>query len=402
MTHDDVIIVGGGLVGSTLACALGQHGLSIAVVEAKQAPVAWSLNGYDLRVSAITHATKRILTNLQVWQKLPEERVTAFQNMRVWDAQGDGEIDFDSGDVSEATLGYIIENRELLSALRQTLQRLDNVKIVCPAECTALQVDADAAILNLVDGQELTASLLIGADGARSWVREQLQIDLSTWSYHQHAIVTYVETEQVHQATAWQRFLPTGPLAFLPLSDPHWCSIVWTQTPQQAQHLVSLTDQAFQSQLGVAFDWRLGKVLSVGPRVQFPLAMRHAKQYVCQRAALVGDSAHTIHPLAGQGVNLGILDAASLAASVAEALASQRDIGSERCLRRYERWRKAHNIEMIAAMEVFKRLFCNRSITLGILRNVGLNVVNQFDAFKVLAARHAMGLTGDLPPLASH
>ncbi len=395
----DLIIVGGSMVGAALACALGGSRLRVAVVEASEAPSAVGTGDYDLRVSAITRASQRIFESVGAWDAMAALRVSPFRHMHVWDAGGSGVIHFDSAEVGEATLGHIIENRVVQESLLARLRDFDNVTVLRPAALDVFTVGSDGVTVRLRDGSELDARLLVGADGARSSVRAQAGIAVRGWAYDQTAVVATVRTQRSHEETAWQRFLPNGPLAFLPLGDGS-CSIVWTTTPEEAEALLGLGDDEFLRRLSDAFDQRLGPVIATGPRAAFPLRLRHAAQYVQPRLALIGDAAHTIHPLAGQGVNLGLLDAATLAEVLLDAAARRRDLGDLAVLRRFERWRKGDNLAMMAAMEGFKRAFGSGLAPVRLLRNAGLGLVNGAGPLKRVFIRHAMGLGGDLPRLA--
>ncbi|MFN2310011.1 MAG: UbiH/UbiF/VisC/COQ6 family ubiquinone biosynthesis hydroxylase, partial [Gammaproteobacteria bacterium] len=319
----DIAIIGGGCVGTTLACALAQDGVQVALVEARAAPSAWPAGSVDLRVFAITRASERIFRAIGCWEAIEQGGISPFREMRVWDAAGAGEIHFDCAELGEPTLGYIIEQRVIQAALNARLASLPTLTRLCPAELAGFEPEpeADALRVTLVDGRVLRTRLLVGADGATSKVREQAGIEISVRDYQQTALVAVVTTEAPHQETAWQRFLPTGPLAFLPLRDGR-SSIVWSTTPDQAVELCGLDDAAFCARLTEAFGRRIGAVTAVGERVSFPLRRLHARQYVAERLALVGDAAHVIHPLAGQGVNLGLLDAAALAEVIQAAQAA--------------------------------------------------------------------------------
>ena len=395
----DVVIAGGGMVGATLACALGNSPLSVALLE--DTPLECIRPGaeLDLRVSAITRASQRIFAAVGAWEGMLSWRVSPFREMRVWDAGGSGQIHFDSAALGEPLLGWIIENRVIQTALLEQVKTLDNVELLCPANLSLASVREQGVHIQLQDGGELSARLLVGADGADSRVRHWARVDVGGWGYGQKAVVAAVGTEQPHQETAWQRFLPTGPLAFLPLHDGR-CSIVWSTTLTQAEYLLELDEDAFALALGEAFEWRLGEITQVGPRGAFPLRLQHAHTYVKPHIALVGDAAHVVHPLAGQGVNLGLLDAAALAEVLLAAVAAGQDIGLLQVLRRYERWRKGENLLMLGVMDGFKRLFGSSLPPVRWLRNMGLNLTDMAGPVKDLIARRAMGLEGDLPRLA--
>ena len=387
------------MVGMALAAALGRSPLRVAVVE-RMAPDSTAGQGeYDLRVSAITVASQRIFENLGAWDGMRARRVSPFGDMEVWDAGGNGRIHFDAAELGEPHLGHIIENRVVQSALHDVVAELPNVELIQPATIERMGWDADYMYLRLEDGRMLAGGLLVGADGGRSWVREQAGIETTGWDYGQTAVVATVRTSEPHRQTAWQRFLPEGPLAFLPLGDGR-CSIVWSAAPEHAEALLAMPPEDFCTELAAAFDHRLGVVESVGERAGLPLRLRHAKAYVRPRLALVGDAAHTIHPLAGQGVNLGLADAAVLAEVLLDARVRRKGIGSIPVLRRYERWRKADNLAMMAAMDGFKRVFGSELAPVRWARSLGLNLTHAVLPVKNSLMSHAMGLSGELPQLA--
>lgn len=398
-THYDVVIVGGGIVGATLACALGDSGLDIALLEPKP-PRATPATETDLRVVALTGASQRIFNALQVWPMMSDWRVSPFREMRVWDSAGNGRIHFDSAALGEPQLGWIVENQVAQSALWQRLRDFDNIEPVSSALLQSIdQQTSEHLKLRLNDGREITTRLLVGAEGSQSQVRDLAGIPSSGWQYGQKAIVATVNTELPHRETAWQRFLATGPLAFLPLHDGS-CSIVWSTSIAQANELLALTDFEFAEKLATAFDWHLGSITIDSTRAAFELKLQHAQSYSRQRIALIGDAAHVVHPLAGQGANLGLLDAVALAEVILAAAQIRRDIGSLTTLRRYERWRKGHNLLMLATLDGFKRLFGASATPLQLARNLGLNLTDQLTPLKNQIMRQAMGLSGDLPKLA--
>jgi len=387
------------MVGLAAAKALADNHFNVAIVESNTNKPHWDPASTDLRVSAITRASQTILASLGAWQKIESMRTSPFRDMHVWDSTGNGSIHFDSAEIGESCLGHIIENSVIQTALYDACQRQDNIHWHWPASPETLSVDNHCARLTLSDKTLLEAPLIVGADGGNSWVRNVTGIKIKTHDYHQTAIVATVKTERSHEETAWQRFLPTGPLAFLPLSV-NQCSIVWSTTPQHADHLLAMDDDAFCRELAKSFDHRLGYIIETSSRRKFPLRSQHAEHYVKQRLALIGDAAHTIHPLAGQGVNLGFADAASLAEIIIATQKKKRDIGSLLSLRPYERWRRGENLAMLTVMTGFKNLFGNEIPAVKTIRNLGLNITDSLTPLKNLIVRHAMGLAGDLPELA--
>lgn len=400
----DLIIVGAGMVGSALALALEHSGLEILVVDGSPLGVRPFDAGsaFEPRVSALSAASQRILQRLDVWDGIAARRASPYQDMRVWDGSGTGSVHFAAASVHAEVLGHIVENRVVQDALLERL--LDSqIGLLGNARVEQLRRSGDGWLLTLADGRELRAPLLVAADGANSAVRRLAGCATREWDYLHHAIVTSVRCESPHQATAWQRFTDDGPLAFLPLNrqgDEHWCSIVWSTVPAEAERLMALDDAAFCGALGKAFEQRLGAIETADPRLCIPLRQRHAKRYVESGLALIGDAAHSIHPLAGQGVNLGFLDAAVLAEVLLHALERGEQPGDIRVLSRYERRRMPHNLAMMAAMEGFERLFQADPLPIRWLRNSGLNWVDELPDAKALFVRRALGLVGDLPLLA--
>lgn len=400
----DVLIVGAGMVGSALALALHHSGLEILLLDG--GPLTVRPHDPDApfepRVSALSAASQRILERLGAWQGISQRRLSPYSDMRVWDGSGTGQIHFSAASVHARVLGHIVENRVIQDGLLERLHDSD-VGLLANARLEQMRRSGDEWLLTLADGRSLRAPLVVAADGAQSAVRRLTGCPTREWDYLHQAIVTSVRCSQPHQATAWQRFTDHGPLAFLPLlrdGQQDWCSIVWSITPEQAEKAMAMDDQAFCQALGAAFEGRLGTVLQADPRVCVPLRQRHAKRYVAEGLALIGDAAHTIHPLAGQGVNLGFLDAAVLAEELQHASDRGERLADERVLSRYERRRMPHNLALMAAMEGFERLFQADPLPLRWLRNSGLKLVEQIPDAKALFVRQALGLSGDLPGLA--
>ncbi len=385
--HYDVIIVGGGMVGTTLAVALAeQKTLTIAVIEAYPLTPITEQDNPDLRVSALTRASEILLKNLTIWQQLILSRISPFTNMEVWETP-ESTLHFDSADIGEPLLGNIVENRNLQQACITRCSQLPNIDFVCPAKPSSMEDNT----LILQDGRAFTADLIVGADGAQSLLREWMNIESRGWDYDQSAVVCTVTTEQPHRYTAWQHFLPQGPLAFLPLSDTHRCSVVWSNSTEDAKLLCQLDDDHFKDTISAAFENKSGKIIEVSQRANFPLKLRHADHYVESGFALVGDAAHTIHPLAGQGLNIGLLDAATLAEVVIEAHQKGRDIGSLHTLNKYQRRRKGDNIAIQMTMDAFKRIFGSDLAPIQWVRRFGLKTVNQSNLLRNLFMHQASG-----------
>ena len=402
-TDFDIVIVGGGAVGLAVASLLGQinktvqgdkQQLKIALIESYEPP-QFDPSQVDPRVAALTEKTRLIFEQIGIWQQLVDKRVCAYKAMNVWDAEGTGRITFDCQQVQQPNLGHIVENSALVSTLIEHLKQQPNIELYCPANIVDFQLQQDAITLTLDNHSVLSAQLLIAADGANSAVREHFQFATKQWDYGQHAIVTTITSENSNQLTAWQRFMPTGPLAFLPLNNignDHCCSIVWSQDTAEAKRLMALEDKDFCKELSRASEYCLGQVLKIEKRHLIPLRQSHATDYVMPRLALIGDAAHSIHPLAGQGANLGFSDAQVLAEEIAKAFARDLDLGDVSVLKPYQRRRKPENLATMAAMEGFKRLFGSQNSTLRLLRNYGLSAINGLGAIKNTLIKQAMGL----------
>lgn len=395
----DLVIVGGGMVGAALACALSGKGLEMAIIEPREPARTWPAGEVDLRVSALSRASQRMLSRLGVWDRILELGASPYRQMRVWDAVGGGRIHFDSQDLGELDLGHIVENRVIQLALWEQLEGADDIRLICPGAITDLErTDAGTRLL-LTDGRSIDTRLLVGADGRDSLVRELMGISSEGWEYGQRAIVANVVTARWHEETAWQRFLPTGPVALLPLRDGR-CSLVWSAADERAKELMAMDDAAFSGALTDASDACLGPLAVDGPRAAISLRSQHAKQYVQPGLALIGDAAHAIHPLAGQGVNLGFLDAAALADAIDLGLERGRDIAGLWTLRHYERARRGENQLMLTAMDGFKRIFSHDQQPMAALRSFGLSLTDRITPLKRLFIERALGVGVDLPSLA--
>jgi 2-octaprenylphenol hydroxylase len=399
--HFDIIIVGNGIVGAAAALALAKNAdLQIAVLDSQTEISSWDETQHDHRVSAISLASKKIFQNLNVWKKIQAKRFSPYAKMQVWDEKEECQIYFDARDLNEPALGFIIEDKVMRVSLNEALREQSNIHLFHSVKLSALQIHEDRVELQTQDATVFTAKLLIGADGAHSWVREKMQVAMRTWSYQQTALVATVKTAVPHEAIARQRFLMTGPLAFLPLKDKCSSSIVWSTTPEHANQLLSLEKEAFCEKLSAAFAYKLGEIVATSQRYSFPLQMRHVKNYVIDRCALIGDAAHTLHPLAGQGVNLGLLDAVCLAEEISEAHEKKRNFAHIAVLRRYERKRKSDNLTMLAMVEALKSLFISDKKSWTFLRTTGMNFTDRSSFLKNFLANYAIGNCRDLPRIA--
>lgn len=384
----DVAVVGAGMVGSACALALARSGLRVALVEERTPPVWNAADEVDLRVVAIAPSAVALFERLDVWTAIRGARAGAYRRMHVWDSGSGAQIDFDAADGGSAELGFIVENRLIQHALWQALQAEPGVSLRCPARVVATEDEGDTRVLRLDDDGRIVARLVVAADGAASPLRQLLGIGTGGHVYGQHALVAHVRTERPHEQTAWQRFLPGGTLAFLPLADGR-CSIVWSLPPDESRRLREIDEAAFLQELGCAFDFRLGPVLATSARAEFPLRLLLAERYVAPRFALIGDAAHQVHPLAGQGVNLGLRDVDALVDAVGGD--TERDPGAVASLRRYERRRRSDNTISAWGMDGINRLFRSEFEPLVFARGLGLRAVNALGPLKQLIVRHAAG-----------
>ncbi|MCQ8117134.1 UbiH/UbiF/VisC/COQ6 family ubiquinone biosynthesis hydroxylase [Methylomonas rosea] len=393
----DVVIVGGGMVGAAVACCLGGSELKVAVIEA-QVPEAFSSEQpHDLRVSALSIASKNILEAVGAWEGVTSRRYCPFKRMRVWETAGD--TTFNSDDIRYPELGYIVENRITQRALLDRLPSFANIELLMPQTITKMNYDGHESELVLADGRVLQAKLLVAADGGQSRVRQAVGLGVTSWDYNQHALVIYIETAYPQQDITWQRFVSSGPQAFLPLTG-NYGSIVWYQSPDEVRRLQALSYEQLQAELVAAFPDCLGEVKRVLGVASFPLKRQHAQSYVKQGVALVGDAAHMINPLAGQGVNIGLLDAAALAEILVDARKRGKDIADLAVLQRYEAMRRNENLKMMTLMDVFYRSFSNDILPIKLLRNLGLGLAQRITPARNKAMKAAMGLEGRLPKLA--
>lgn len=381
----DVLVIGGGVVGLSAAVAMAARGFKTAVMDAGSLKILST--DKNTRVYAINGASQALLTRLGVWELLAPDVISPYRGMHVWDASNHAEITFDARDAAKAQLGVILEEMPLRAALLKRAEALgvllisDTRVMACVEEAAGMRVTGD-------DGAVFQVKLLMVADGANSSTRELLGVALTTWPYDHEALVATVQTEKPHQEIAYQVFTSDGPLAFLPLHDPHQCSIVWSQPPERTQALMTLEQKDFDTALTQAFEDKLGVVTLQSTRVSFPLHMRHVQQYSSKNWLLMGDAAHTIHPLAGLGLNVGLADLTSWL-----ALLDEQGCGawSERLLAAYQRERKHEVWSVIALMQGIKALFGASLTPIGVLRGLGMRAWNRFSPLKRMLVKYASG-----------
>ena len=408
MTPDfDILIIGGGMVGTCVAAlAANEPSLAdarIALLE-PHVPTMPPPDDVDIRVSAISRASERVLTQAGAWPHVPVKHRSPYECMTVWDAASKPDsasaLHFSAAETGEPNLGYIIENRRLQWALFESTPLRQRVTVL-GSKVKGLELDDAHATALLADERKLHARLVVAADGAQSPCREMAGIATSGWPYEQSAVVTHVRTSKPHRSTAWQRFTPNGPVAFLPLADGR-SSIVWTNPTAEADRLVASAPEDFVRELTAACDSVLGDLELSAPRARFPLQLKAARDYTRTRFVLVGDAAHAVHPLAGQGVNLGFMDAACLIETLADARkqgANLQAVGEARVLRRYERWRKSENLLALGLIDGINKLFSNDSGVLGAVRRAGFAAIEQTPMAKRFFIKRALGLAGERPQM---
>jgi len=396
------VIVGAGPVGLAVAALLADgRAWTIRILEPRPAP-AWTSAELDLRVYALSRASQNILDAAGAWDSIAARRASPYRRMVVWEGvlgARTGQLSFDSAEAGEPDLGHIVEDRLIRSCLLDVLEGRAGVELQFGIGLAAIRAEPGRVEITTSDDESIAADLVIAADGSASVVRSLLELPVAMRSYEQEAVVAHVATERSHAETAWQRFLPTGPVALLPLADGR-SSVVWSISTERARALVSGADAQFMAALEDATDGALGAILRVSRRASFPLRAIHARQYCSDRVVLIGDAAHTIHPLAGQGMNLGLLDAAVLAEVLDSAVARGEDPGDLRVLRIYERRQKGRNLKTLLAMDALHRLFTRGGALLAPLRATGMTLVDMTPGVKRTLMRDALGLSGELPATA--
>ncbi|MDB5734143.1 MAG: ubiH [Alphaproteobacteria bacterium] len=401
MKRVDVLISGGGMVGLTLGLACAQGGLKTLVADVA-APATILEPLFDGRVSALAYASVRMMRALGVWDGLAPHaqpiREILVTDGKLAAATSPFSLHFDSAEVGAEALGYIAENRHIRSSLYAAVARAGNLELVAPATVKSLTTESGGAVATLADGSQVTASLVIAADGRESRLRAEMGIGTIGWSYPQVGIVATVAHEKPHNGVAYEHFLPSGPFAILPMTGNR-SSLVWTEAKTKAPALLALDEAGFNAELARRFGDHLGAVKSAGPRWSYPLSFHLARDFVKPRFAVAGDAAHGIHPIAGQGLNLGLKDAAALAEVLLDAARLGRDIGALDTLKRYERWRRFDSVVMGGTMDALNRLFSNDIAPIRHLRDLGLGIVDAIAPARKFFMRHAGGDIGKLPKL---
>lgn len=399
----DIIIVGAGMVGAATACMLARAGLTVQLVETA-APRSWSSQEpVGLRVSALSPGSQNILAAAGVWQQIAAQRHGIYRRMRVEDGDERTVLDFTAAEFALERLGSIVENELVQHCLWQQVQNLAGIELICPASVLSIQVRAEAAQVELSDGRKLRAALLVGADGAASMVRKAMGVEQQLWNYNQQGIVCVVQSAISNTGLAWQRFMPGGPLAFLPLADGS-SSIVWSRPDAEAKELLALDDHEFIQRLQKAVaglhepQSLFGELQACGPRASFPLTMALSDSYTAPSAVLLGDAAHVVHPLAGQGVNLGLLDAAALVETLLQNRKLGKPLNEERSLLAWSRWRRSESELMARGIHGIRSLFAVPA--LAPLRRLGLNLLSRSWYGKEAFIRRAAGLNRNAPAIA--
>ena len=396
-THDfDVLIIGGGMVGLTLAATLGSAGLTVGIIDRAEMEATTDPN-FDGRASAIAAGSRAVLDAIGAWTDMAHHAAPILE-IRVSDGSSPLFLHYDSRDLGDGPLGHIVENRHIRRALLDQLAALDTVRTISGHSLVANERDAIGAIALLDDGTRLTSQLIVAADGRNSPLRQDAGIGVVGWNYDQTGIVCTVSHARPHNGIAQERFLPPGPFAILPM-EGNRSSIVWTERADLAPRLLTLDDETFTNELARRFGDFLGEISVVGKPFLHPLSLAHAERYIDNRLALIGDAAHSIHPIAGQGFNIGVRDVAALAEVVVDTIRLGLDPGTTMTLERYQRWRRFDNSIMLAVTDGLNRLFCNEITPVRLARDAGLAVIDRLPALKRVLMRHAMGQIGELPRL---
>jgi len=401
-TNFDVLVIGGGLAGGTLSLALAGGGLTVACVD-REDPKGWTAPTFDGRASAIAISSQKVLSSVGIWDEI-ENETAPINDIRVADGHSPLFLHYDHTEIGGEPFGYMVENRSIRKALQILLPKEKNIKHFAPAEVANIERDEAGVSATLNDGSQVNAALVIGCEGRVSPTRESADIKLTKWSYNQTGIVCTVEHERPHNYCAQEHFLPSGPFAILPLAgtaEKPGCrsSIVWTERSDLAPIMMNLDDEDFLEELQLRFGDFLGELKIIGPRFAYPLTLQFAQSYTAERLALVADAAHGMHPIAGQGLNMGLRDVAVMAEILSDAKKSGLDIGGAEVLEKYARWRRFDNTLMLAVTDALTHLFSNDIKPLKLARDIGLAAVNQMPPLKKLFMRHAMGTVGELPKL---
>lgn len=399
VTEFDVLIVGGGMVGATLGRALADTNLRIGLIEQRVPAPYEPEQAHDLRVSALSLASKNILESCGAWEGVLSRRYCPLKRMRVWETAGIGDTTFNSEDIGYPELGFIVENRIVQLALWDQFAAQDNITTYAPAVISSIECHGSSNQVTLASGDVLTSRLLVAADGGASQVRQAAGLGVVAEEYSQQALVLYVKTAYPQQDITWQRFYPAGPRAFLPLSGSYG-SLVWYDTPETIKRLMALDDESLLEEAYAAFPSELGEIDTLCGRGFFPLKRQHALSYGKEGVVLLGDAAHMIHPLAGQGVNIGMHDVASFSELLHEAIVNGEDIGAEILIKRYEKQRRNHNTLMMTTMDLFYRIFKDEKKPISLLRNLGLQIAQRVTPARNKAMKFAMGIEGPLPAMA--
>lgn len=391
----DVLVVGGGLNGLPFAIAVASAGLEVVVLE-REAPGNLIDEGFDGRVSAIAHASRNMFRSTGVWDHV--KAMEPMLDIRITDGPSKCFLHYDHRQLGDEPFGHMVENRHLRKALYARTEEIDTLTLLAPAEYKTIERNSDGVSAKLQDGREISASLLVAADGRLSPLRQMAGIKTVGWTYDQAGMVCTVEHELPHHGVAQERFLKPGPFAILPMTGNR-SSLVWTEQTDRAKLIMALPDEKFEQEMEKRFGDYLGKLQVAGPRWSYPLALHQSERYVDQRMALIGDAAHGMHPIAGQGLNLGLRDVAALAEVVIDAARLGQDFGGQTALEDYQRWRRFDSVALLAITDGLNRLFTNDIPPVRVARDIGLAAVNKMPRLKGFFMEHARGTVGKLPRL---